>query len=109
MKRKLSEISITVPSFLKCEICNLPVYNYELCTQPYTYCSMDCLEVLILSQKNDYLHSLKKVKSEDHLMIVDVEQTKMFCSICETMHTEKDRKWCDAVDEYERQMSWDSV
>ena len=57
-KRKYTEI--IKPEYLLCDICHTPIYNYELCTHPYTYCSMDCLEVLILSQKNDYLHSLKK-------------------------------------------------
>ena len=70
---------------------------------------MDCLEVLILSQKNDYLHSLKKVKSEENLMVFDDEHDKIFCSICGTLHSEKDRKWCQIAEEYERQMSWDSV
>ena len=57
MKRKYNEINLVIhtPAFLPCDICHNKVYHYKLCTKPYTYCSMDCLEVMILSQKNDYM------------------------------------------------------
>ena len=68
MKRLHSEISskkdlrITPVEYLQCEICGKRCYNFKLCNQPYTYCSKDCLEILILSQKNDYLD----VKNRDN-------------------------------------------
>ena len=34
---------------------------------------------------------------------------QIFCSICETIHSEKDRGWCESVEAYERQQSWGSV
>ncbi len=67
-KRKLSEIS--KPEYLPCDICSIPVYNYEECTQPYTYCSSDCLEVLILSQKNDCIN-IYKIKRTDNNETID--------------------------------------
>ena len=55
MKRKYSEInngiSIERPKYIMCDICTNRVFNYALCTQPFTYCSIDCLEILILQQK----------------------------------------------------------
>ena len=57
MKRKYNEINLVIysPAWLPCDICNKKVYNHKLCTKPYTYCSRECVEVLILSQKNDYI------------------------------------------------------
>jgi len=111
MKRKFSEIS--KPEYLLCDICSTPVYNYEECTQPFTYCSRECYEVLVLSQKNDYLDvqdKIKRVKSEEDLMSIDInDPDKMFCSICSTVHSVADRRWCEAVEEYERQASYGSV
>ena len=54
MKRKYNEINLVIykPAWLPCDVCKRKTYHYKLCTKPYTYCSMDCLEVLILSQKN---------------------------------------------------------
>ena len=104
-KRKLSDIN--KPTYLLCDICNTPVYNYEMCTKPHTYCSRDCYEVLVLSQKNDYIDvkDLKRVKSEENIMKLD---DQFFCSICETIHSEKDRGWCESVEKYEKESSWDS-
>ena len=107
-KRKYNEIgkpelNICIPSFLKCMICGKHVYNYRWCASPYIYCSYDCLGLLILSHKNGYLDT------KDDIMMFDDEQDKIFCSICSTIHSEKDRKWCQIAEEYERQMSWDSV
>ena len=64
-------------------------------------------EVLVLSQKNDFIDvkDLKRVKSEENIMKLDDE---IFCSICETIHSEKDRGWCEAVGKYEKESSWDS-
>ena len=59
-KRKYTEI--IKPEYLLCDICHTPIYNYELCTQPYTYCSMDCLEVLISITKNRLFTFIKKSK-----------------------------------------------
>ena len=107
-KRKSNEIgklelSIVIPSFLECMLCGKHVYNYRWCTSPYIYCSYDCLALLILSHKNGYLDT------KDDIMMFDDEQDKILCSICSTIHSEKDRKWCEAVEDFERQMSWDSV
>ena len=76
MKRKYSDLEINQlkinkPHFLLCEICNNKVFNYELCSSPYIYCSNDCLEVLILSHKNSYMDcddsKMKRIKSEDNI------------------------------------------
>ncbi len=80
MKRKFSEIDnelkIILPTFLLCDICSKKIYNYQLCTNPYTYCSVDCLEILVLSQKNDYLdtHNMKKVKIFEDLMELNTSE-----------------------------------
>ena len=50
---------------LPCEICHDPVKNYRECISPYVYCSYDCLSIIILSNKNDYLDT------DDDLMIFD--------------------------------------
>ena len=105
-KRKLSEIN--KPTYLLCDKCNTPVYNYEMCKKLDTYCSRDCCEVLVLSQKNDFIDvkELKRVKSEENLMKLD---DQIFCSICETIHSEKDRGWCEAAEKYERESSFASI
>ena len=117
-KRKYNEISkitlsISKIDYLKCDMCGCCVYNYQWCTSPYVYCSRDCYELIVLCNKNGYLDEkigVKRVKSEDDLMLCDEEgQNKLFCSICGTMHSEKDRKWCEAVEEYERQESFASI
>ena len=104
-KRKLSEIN--TPTYLLCDVCYTPVYNYEMCTKPHTYCSRDCYEVLVLSQKNDFIDvkDLKRVKSEENLMKLD----QFFCGSCETIHSEKDIGWCESVEAYERQQSFGSI
>ena len=60
MKRKFSEINneltIKKPKYLPCDICKRRIYNYEMCTSPYTYCSIDCLSIIILSEQNIMLH-----------------------------------------------------
>ena len=53
-KRKCSEIY--KPPFLPCDICSNRVYNYELCTAPFVYCSIDCLSIIVLSHQNKFLH-----------------------------------------------------
>ncbi len=78
MKRTYSNmdkpLKIKRPKFLKCDVCGKRVYNYELCTKPYTYCSIDCISLLILSNKNGFLHEespnfeMKRVESHDNLM-----------------------------------------
>ena len=69
MKRKFNDITkqmnckseykrtltIKKTDTLPCEICNDPVKNYRECISPYVYCSYDCLSIIILSNKNDYL------------------------------------------------------
>ena len=69
-------LKVEIPRALPCQICKNPVEDYAKCTSPYVYCSIDCLEILILSEKNDYLHTdtsktFKRVKSEDDLMSYD--------------------------------------
>ena len=43
--------------WLPCNICQRRVYHYRECTGQYVYCSYDCFAILMLSMKNDYLHS----------------------------------------------------
>lgn len=60
MKRKREEISdlrIYKPHFLRCEVCNTPVYKYELCYGNFIYCGYDCYAIIKLSQKDDFLDS----------------------------------------------------
>ena len=45
---------------LNCEICNRKVYNYKQCISPFTYCSVDCYEVLYLMY-----HGLKHPSFKD--------------------------------------------
>ena len=46
MKRKYNdintELTIKKPKYIKCDVCLKRVYTYQLCTSPYTYCSIDC-------------------------------------------------------------------
>ena len=88
MKRTYSdigkELSVHKPKFLPCDICIKRVYNYEMCTSPYVYCRDHCLGILILSQENGMLHqnipdfNIKRVKSEDDLMIIEEEDMKEY-------------------------------
>ena len=82
MKRKYNEINneltIKKPKYLKCDICGVKVYSYQLCTSPYTYCSIDCLSIIILSEQNRMLHEnenntfeMKRVDAKDDLMEQD--------------------------------------
>ena len=81
MKRLHSEIDsklkIHKPRWLPCDVCKEKVFSYHLCTSPFIFCSMDCLEILVLSQKNGMLHEdnkdFNKIKYEEsvHLMIID--------------------------------------
>ena len=76
IKQKPKNLKVEVPHTLPCQICGIPVKEYAKCTSPYVYCSLDCLEVIVLSEKNDYLDecsnkTFKKVQSEDDLTIYD--------------------------------------
>ena len=82
MKRKLddinNELTIKKPKYLKCDICGVKVYSYQLCTSPYVYCSIDCLSIIILSEQNRMLHEnenntfeMKRVNAKDDLMEQD--------------------------------------
>ena len=82
MKRKYNEINneltIKKVKYLKCDICGVKVYSYQLCTSPYVYCSIDCLSVIILSEQNRMLHEnenntfeMKRVNTKDDLMEQD--------------------------------------
>ena len=51
------KLTISSIPFLPCDICNRRVYHYRECTRPHVYCSYDCYAILILSFKNDFLHS----------------------------------------------------
>jgi len=118
-KRKYSEISkanlsIKKIEYLPCDICKCNVYNYQFCNSPHVYCSYDCYSILALSCKNDYLDvkswvEMKRAKSEENLMTLDEKPDDIHCSICDTVHSEKDKWWCEAVEKYERESSWDSV
>jgi len=98
-------LTISKVHFLPCDICHRRVYNYRFCTSPFVYCSYDCCALLVLSNKNGYL-DMKRVKSEENIMKLD---DQIFCSICETIHSEKNRGWCEAADKYERESSFASV
>ena len=94
-KRKISQIShndlhVYSPRSLYCQICGDRVYQFELCVRNYIYCSYDCYALLVLSSKHGFLHDLKKVKSEDNLYSSGI----IFCMICGTEHSLKDRRWC---------------
>ena len=81
MKRKFSGINncITIKKvkYLLCEICSERVYTYQQCQGNYIYCSQDCFEILVLSNKNDYIDVKSKVNSfnrsekSDNLMELD--------------------------------------
>ena len=82
MKRKYSEINneltIKKPKYLPCDICKRRIYNYEMCTSPFCYCSIDCLSIIILSEQNRMLHEndnntfeMKKVENHPDLMELD--------------------------------------
>ena len=48
-----------------------------MCTSPYTYCSIDCLSIIILSEQNRMLHEsentfeIKTVENDPDLMELD--------------------------------------
>ena len=83
MKRKFSEINneltIKKPKYLPCDICKRRIYNYEMCTSPFCYCSIDCLSIIILTEQNRMLHEsentfeMKRVEAKDELMFIDYE------------------------------------
>ena len=54
---KYEQLTIAPIKWLPCNICNRRVYHYRECTSQYVYCSYDCFSILMLSMKNDYLHS----------------------------------------------------
>ena len=80
MKRKLddinNELTIKKLKYLKCDVCGVKVYNYEMCTSPYVYCSIDGLSIITLSEQNRMLHegeedfnsTMKRVEKQDDLM-----------------------------------------
>ena len=81
MKRKYNyintELTIKKVKYLKCDICSKRVYTYRLCTSPYTYCSIDCLSIIILTEQNRMLHEsentfeMKTVENHPDLMELD--------------------------------------
>ena len=81
MKRKYNdintELTIKKVKYLKCDICSKRVYTYQLCTSPYTYCSIDCLSIIILTEQNRMLHEsentfeMKTVENHPDLMELD--------------------------------------
>ena len=124
-----ANLSIKKIEYLPCCICKCNVYNYQLCNSPHVYCSYDCYSILALSYKNSSLdevvpqertfgHSPASVKSWvdmkrtltfENLMTLDENPDNIQCSICDTVHSEKDKWWCEAVEKYERESSWDSL
>ena len=98
-------LTISKVHFLPCDICHSRVYNYRFCTSPFVYCSYDCYALLVLSNKNGYL-DMKRVKSEDDLTTDD---ENIFCMSCSTIHSKKDRAWCEFVDKYEQESSFASI
>ena len=81
MKRKFSEINnelaIKKPKYLPCDICKRRIHNYEMCTSPFCYCSIDCLSRIILTEQNRMLHEsentfeMKTVENHPDLMELD--------------------------------------
>ena len=81
MKRKFSQINncITIKKVkcLLCEIRSKKVYIFQQCKGNYIYCSQNCLEILVLSNKNDYIdvelkdNSFKRSEKSDNLMDLD--------------------------------------
>ena len=71
MKRKIEDITktmnikcenrkvrlnINIPEKLPCMICGIDVFNYKMCMYHLVYCSYDCFSILMLSNKQGYLH-----------------------------------------------------
>ena len=54
-KSSKSDLQIQDIEYLKCEICQTPVYHYKFCTPPHIYCSYECYAILALSDKNNYM------------------------------------------------------
>ena len=81
MKRTFSEINneltIKKPKYLPCDICKRRIYNYEMCTSLFCYCSIDCLSIIILTEQNRMLHEskntfeMKTVENHPDLMELD--------------------------------------
>ena len=61
-------LTISPILFLKCECCGKSVMEYKLCGGNMIYCSIDCQEVLILSQKNGYLDQNKEKTFDEDIM-----------------------------------------
>ena len=62
-ENKRPKLSLTPISSLPCQICNTPVYEYNMCISPYTYCSVECFEILYLT----YFGKFKDVSFDDDL------------------------------------------
>ena len=90
-------MEISNPQFLLCDICSTPVYNYELCTQPHTYCSRECYEELVLSQKNDYLDVPHKMKKVDQMCEDETKSNDSWDSI---YHAEEYAEMFHTVSDY---------
>ena len=80
MKRKFSEINNELtkkPKYLPCDICKRRIYNYEMCTSPFCYCSIECLSIIILTEQNRMFHEsentfeMKTVENHPDLMELD--------------------------------------
>ena len=74
MKRKIEDITktmnikcenrkvilnINIPEKLPCMICGIGVFNYKMCMYHLVYCSYDCFSILMLPNKQGYLHEKK--------------------------------------------------
>ena len=77
-----TELKIHKPRYLPCDVCGEKVFQYEKCTSPYVYCSIDCVAILILSQQNGMIDEnvpenntfkIKRVNSQDDLMEIEEE------------------------------------
>ena len=59
---KRARVSLLPVIALRCQICNTQVYDYKQCISPFTYCSLECFEVLYLMY-----HGLKQPSFNDDL------------------------------------------
>ena len=55
--------------YLLCDVCQSKVYEYNKCISPYTYCSLDCFELLYLTYFGNF--GKKETFEEDDLMLFD--------------------------------------
>ena len=62
-----NNLTISPILFLTCECCGKSVMEYKLCGGNMIYCSIDCQEVLILSQKNGYLDQKKEYTFDEDI------------------------------------------